>query len=55
LDPDRDEVDEAKLIDVADLKQDVRDRPDRYTPWFKISLDRVLDSRCAGGSPRSRG
>jgi isopentenyl-diphosphate delta-isomerase len=55
LDPDRDEVDEAKFIDVADLKQDVRDRPERYTPWFKISLDRVLDSRCAGGSPPTRG
>ena len=51
LDPNRDEVDEAKFIDVADLKQDVRDRPERYTPWFKISLDRVLEYRCAGGSP----
>jgi isopentenyl-diphosphate delta-isomerase len=42
LDLDRDEVDETKFIDVEGLKQDVRDRPDRYTPWFKISLARVL-------------
>jgi len=45
LAPDRDEIDEAKFIDVEDLKQDVRDRPDRYTPWFKISLDRVLSEK----------
>jgi isopentenyl-diphosphate delta-isomerase len=42
LDLDRDEVDEAKFIDMEDLKRDVRDRPESYTPWFKISLNRVL-------------
>jgi isopentenyl-diphosphate delta-isomerase len=47
LAPDEDEVDEAKLIDVEDLRRDVRDRPDRYTPWFRISLERVLSE---GGS-----
>jgi isopentenyl-diphosphate delta-isomerase len=40
LDPD--EVDDAKFIDVEELKRDIRDNPDRYTPWFKMSLERVL-------------
>jgi isopentenyl-diphosphate delta-isomerase len=42
---DRDEVDETKFVDVEDLKQDVRDRPEHYTPWFKISLDRALSEK----------
>lgn len=51
----RDEVEEAKFIAVEDLKRDVRDRPERYTPWFRISLERVLNSHFTGGSPLSRG
>ena len=45
LDPDRDEVEDTEFIDVKDLKQAVRGRPERYTPWFKISLDRVLSEK----------
>ena len=55
LAPDRAEVEDAEFVDVEDLRRDVEDRPGRYTPWFKISLDRVLDSQGTGGSPRSRG
>jgi isopentenyl-diphosphate delta-isomerase len=40
----RDEVDEAKLVDPGALRRDVRLRPDRYTPWFRISLERVLSA-----------
>ena len=43
LHPDEDEVEEAKLVDVEELKRDIRDNPDRYTPWFKLSLERVLN------------
>jgi isopentenyldiphosphate isomerase len=38
------EVDEAKLVDPGALRRDVRLRPDRYTPWFRISLERVLSA-----------
>ena len=45
LAPDRDEVEDTEFVDVEDLKRDVRDRPERYTPWFKISLHRVLTEK----------
>jgi isopentenyl-diphosphate delta-isomerase len=45
LDPDRDEVEDTEYVDLEELKQAVRDRPERYTPWFKISLDRVLSEK----------
>ena len=45
LRPDRDEVEDTEFVDVKDLKQAVRGRPDHYTPWFKISLDRVLSEK----------
>ena len=54
LAPYRGELEETQFIDVEDLKQDVRGRPERYTPWFKISLGRVLQSRCAERFPPSR-
>jgi len=54
LSPDRDEVEDIEFVEVKDLERDVRDRPELYTPWFKISLGRVLDSRCAEGFPPPR-
>lgn len=49
LAPDRDEVAQEEFVDVEDLKRDVRDRPDRYTPWFRISLERVLATQDVQG------
>jgi len=43
LRPDRDEVEGAKFMDVEELKRDIRNNPDHYTPWFKMSLERVLN------------
>ena len=45
LAPDPDEVEKAEFVDIRALGQDVRDRPGRYTPWFRISLARVLSDR----------
>jgi isopentenyl-diphosphate delta-isomerase len=40
--PNPEEVDAWEWVDPADLLRDVRDRPQRYTPWFRIVLERVI-------------
>jgi isopentenyl-diphosphate delta-isomerase len=37
--PSRDEVDDWKWIDMETLKLDMRENPETYTYWFRISLD----------------
>jgi len=39
--PNPDEVAEVRRIDPAVLEAEVRDRPEAFTPWFKIALERV--------------
>ena len=46
--PNPDEIDEWKWVDVEDLARDVRRRPERYTPWFKVALGRVVRHRGVG-------
>jgi farnesyl-diphosphate farnesyltransferase len=38
------EVVECKSIDLSILKMDIEEHPDRYTYWFRISLDRVQEA-----------
>ena len=40
--PNVDEVSEWEWVDVRELLDDVRRRPQRYTPWFKLVLERVV-------------
>lgn len=40
--PNPDEVQDVAWIAPEQLRDDVQQRPDRYTPWFKIALERVL-------------
>src|SRR3954454_10378832 len=40
--PDPAEVADWKWVDPAELARDVAAHPERYTPWFRIALDRVL-------------
>jgi isopentenyl-diphosphate delta-isomerase len=40
--PDSREVSEWKWIDLKDLKDDVTKHPEKYTPWFKIAIDKVI-------------
>jgi len=35
------EVDEWKWISVEDLKKDMKENPEIYTPWFKIILGKI--------------
>lgn len=39
------EVDDWRWADPAGLRADVTRYPERYTPWFRIVLDRVLSYR----------
>ena len=40
--PNPDEVDDWKWMNINALKQDVREHPENYTYWFKLTLDRVV-------------
>jgi len=40
----RDEIDEWQFVDVEELKRDVKKHPNRYTPWFKLCFERVLEN-----------
>ena len=41
--PDKNEVEDWKYISTEELKKDIKENPDKYTPWFKIALPRVLE------------
>ena len=38
------EIAEHKFIGIWELKKDIKENPDSYTPWFKMELKRVVDS-----------
>ncbi len=40
--PDRNEVDEWKFVGVGGLRSDMKKNPEKYTPWFRLCLERVL-------------
>ena len=42
--PDAEEVDEFKWVGAEELQKDMKEHPDKYTPWFKIMLPRVLEN-----------
>ncbi len=41
--PDPDEVDDWKWVDLKELLKDIKKNPDRYTYWFKEAIGRVID------------
>ena len=40
--PNPEEVGEWQWVEVRELLEDVRRRPGRYTPWFRLVLERVV-------------
>ena len=40
--PDQEEVEDWKWIGLEALTRNVREKPEHYTCWFKISIDRVI-------------
>ncbi len=43
--PNKNEIDEYKFVDIEWLRKDVKSNPDKYTPWFKTALERVLKAK----------
>ena len=41
--PDKNEVEEWKYIGKEELKKDIKENSNKYTPWFKIALPKVLE------------
>lgn len=41
--PDKVEVGDWKWVTFREVKKDVEENPENYTPWFKILLDKVYD------------
>ncbi len=41
--PNPEEVCEWKWISIEELVEDVKKKPEKYTPWFRILLPKVLD------------
>jgi len=40
----KDEVESHAWVDVATLRNDMRKHPEKYTPWFRICIDKVLEN-----------
>ena len=45
------EVAEFRWVDVASLAQEMAAEPERFTPWFGIALDRVIEHRTKAHRP----
>lgn len=42
--PNPEEIDEYRWISLDDLKKDVKKNPGKYTPWFAMSLNKILEA-----------
>jgi isopentenyl-diphosphate delta-isomerase len=52
--PNPEEIEAWEWVDRSHLLRDVSEHPDRYTPWFRIVLERVLQRvTAAAGEPVS--
>jgi isopentenyl-diphosphate delta-isomerase len=45
ISPDKTEIAEWKFVTVSELKKDIEQNPQKYTPWFKTAYERVIKSR----------
>ena len=44
--PDKTEAEDWKWINLTELKQDVKDSPEKYTYWFKAILEKGFVGKC---------
>jgi len=42
--PNPDEIDDWKWVDLTELLVDLKNDPHQYTPWFKIALPRLIEN-----------
>lgn len=40
--PDPEEVEDWKWVEIEDLKRDIEANPEKYTKWFPLSLPRII-------------
>ena len=43
INPNKEEVENMKFVDINELKKDVKKNPGKYSPWFKLCFERVID------------
>ena len=41
--PNPEEVDDWKWMNIDELKKDIEQNPEKYTPWFRIAFERVVN------------
>lgn len=41
--PNRNEVDDFRFSDTDELKKDIKLHPEKYTPWFRIIIEKNID------------
>ncbi|MBN2111982.1 isopentenyl-diphosphate Delta-isomerase [Candidatus Woesearchaeota archaeon] len=41
--PDKKEVEEWKWVSQEELKKNIKENPEKYTHWFKIAVERVIN------------
>ncbi len=41
--PNPEEAEGWKWVELEELRKDMKEHPEKYTPWFRIALDRVID------------
>lgn len=41
--PNPGEADNWKWINIEELKKDIKENPDNYTPWFKIAVEELIN------------
>lgn len=41
--PNTDEVEDWKFVDIEELRKDMQINPSRYTPWFMLCIDKVIE------------
>ena len=41
--PNPEEVDDWKWMNIDELKKDIEQKPEKYTPWFRTAFERVVN------------
>jgi len=49
VNPDPTEVEDFKWINLQNLKKDIKENPKKYTEWFRIILERLIDIKFLTG------
>lgn len=44
VEPNTEEVDDYKFVDLSEIKREFERHPEKYTPWFKICFNQFLES-----------